>query len=172
MDGHAPYRLPELVRHPRSRIGIMRSCRQDAHGLLRGKKNSCGAKGIIGEAASWRVIDDTAFGRESRCSYLRLKLPSGISTQVVVPSVSPAALLRGTAPTVFVETPSSATLFKPVSDPEISGPPTSGTVPAVSGIAAGGAAAAGGGPQPRAAPVLRQRPPCTNSKLRRQRKAN
>src|SRR5260221_6086653 len=126
----------------------MRSRRQDAHGLLRGKKNSFGAKGIIGEAASWRVIDDTAFGRESRCSYLRLKLPSGISTQVVVPSVSPAALLRGTAPTVFVETPSSPTLFKPVSDPEISGPPTSGTVPAVSGIAGGGAAAAGGDPLP------------------------
>src|SRR5260370_1125798 len=103
----------------------MRSRRQDAHGLLRGKKNSFGAKGIIGEAASWRVIDDTAFGRESRCSYLRLKLPSGIPTQVVVPSVSLAALLQGTAPTVFVETPSSATLFKPVSDPEISGPPTS-----------------------------------------------
>src|SRR5260370_29104755 len=126
----------------------MRSRRQDAHGLLRGKKNSFGAKGIIGEAASWRVIDDTAFGRESRCSYLRLKLPSGIPTQVVVPSVSLAALLQGTAPTVFVETPSSATLFKLVSDPEISGPPTSGTVPAVSGIAGGGAAAAGGGPPP------------------------
>jgi hypothetical protein len=135
----------------------MRSRRQDAHGLLRGKKNSFGAKGIIWAAASWRVIDDTAFGRESRCSYLRLKLPSGIPTQVVVPSVSLAALLQGTAPTVFVETPSSATLFKPVSDPEISGPPTSGTVPAVSGIAGGGAAAAGGDQLPRSGRLLRQR---------------
>src|SRR5260370_17369637 len=122
----------------------MRSRRQDAHGLLRGKKNSFGAKGIIGEAASWRVIDDTAFGRESRCSYLRLKLPSGIPTQVVVPSVSLAALLQGTAPTVFVETPSSATLFKPVSDPEISGPPTSGARPTGGGIAGDSGAVAGG----------------------------
>jgi hypothetical protein len=33
--------------------------------------------------------------------------------QVVVPSVSRAALLQGTALTVFVETPSGATLSKP-----------------------------------------------------------
>src|SRR5258708_13685836 len=88
-------------------------------------------RNAFGDAASWRGIDDTAFGRKSRCSYLRFdfKLPSGIPTQVVEPSVSLAALLQGTAPTVFVETPSSATLFNPVSDPEISGPPTSGAPP-------------------------------------------
>jgi len=46
------------------------------------------------------------------------KLPTGpgIPMQVVVPSVSLAAMLQGTARTVFVETPSSATLFKPVSE--------------------------------------------------------
>jgi hypothetical protein len=43
-------------------------------------------------------IGDTACGRKSRCSYLRPKLPSGIPTQVVVPSVSLAALLQGPAP--------------------------------------------------------------------------
>jgi hypothetical protein len=43
-------------------------------------------------------------------------LPSGIPTQVVVPSVSLAAMLQGTALTIFVETPSGATLLKPVSD--------------------------------------------------------
>jgi len=60
--------------------------------------------------------------------------------QVVVPSVSLAALLQPTALTVFVETPSSATLFKPVSEGEISGPPTTGAAPAVGGIMAGGGA--------------------------------
>jgi hypothetical protein len=48
-----------------------------------------------------------------------------------VPSVSQAAVLHGTARTVFVETPSGATLSKPVADWEISGPPTSGPAPAV-----------------------------------------
>jgi hypothetical protein len=88
--------------------------------------------------------DRDAFGRKSRCSYLRLKLPSGIPMQVVVPSVSLAALLQGTAPTVFVETPSSAILLKPVSDPEISGPPTSGAPPTVGGAAGDVGAVAGG----------------------------
>jgi hypothetical protein len=67
--------------------------------------------------------------------------------QVVVPSVSLAAVLQRTAATIFVETPSSATLLKPVADWEISGPPTSGAAPAVNGIA-GGARAAGGDPLP------------------------
>jgi hypothetical protein len=65
--------------------------------------------------------------------------------QVVVPSVSLAAVLQGTARTVFVETPSSATLFKPVSECEISGPPTTGAGPAVGGIMAGGGASMAGG---------------------------
>src|ERR1700704_2638473 len=65
--------------------------------------------------------------------------------QVVVPSVSLAARLQGTARTVFVETPSSATLFKPVSECEISGPPTTGAAPAVGGIMAGGGASMAGG---------------------------
>jgi hypothetical protein len=47
-------------------------------------------------------------------------------------------MLQRTAATVFVETPSSATTFKPVSDREISGPPTTGAAPAVGGIMAGG----------------------------------
>src|SRR3977135_1191295 len=66
------------------------------------------------------------------------KLPTGpgIPMQVVVPSVSLAARLQGTARTVFVETPSSATLFKPVSECEISGPPTTGAAAAVGGIMA------------------------------------
>jgi hypothetical protein len=64
--------------------------------------------------------------------------------QVVVPSVSLAAMLQGTARTLFVETPSSATLFKPVSDSEISGPPTTGEAPAVGGIIAGGGAVMAG----------------------------
>jgi hypothetical protein len=65
--------------------------------------------------------------------------------QVVVPSVSLAAVLQGTARTVFVETPSSATLFKPVSECEISGPPTTGAAPAVGGIMVGGGASRAGG---------------------------
>ena len=65
--------------------------------------------------------------------------------QVVVPSVSLAAVLQGTARTVLVETPSSATLFKPVSEGEISGPPTTGAAPAVGGIMAGGGASMAGG---------------------------
>jgi hypothetical protein len=75
------------------------------------------------------------------------KLPTapGIPMQVVVPSVSLAAMLQGTARTVFVETPSSATLFKPVSECEISGPPTTGAAPAVGGIMAGGGASMAGG---------------------------
>jgi hypothetical protein len=60
--------------------------------------------------------------------------------QVLVPSVSLAAMLQPTALTVFVETPSSATLFNPVSECEISGPPTWGAAPAVGGIMAGGGA--------------------------------
>src|SRR5260221_10186175 len=39
--------------------------------------------------------------------------PSEVPTQVVVPSVSLAARLQGTALTVFVETPSGPTMFKP-----------------------------------------------------------
>jgi hypothetical protein len=47
-------------------------------------------------------------------------------------------MLQRTAATVFVEIPSSATTFKPVSDREISGPPTTGAAPAVGGIMTGG----------------------------------
>jgi hypothetical protein len=53
-------------------------------------------------------------------------------------------VLQRTAATVFVEIPSSAITFKPVSDREISGPPTTGAAPAVGGImAAGGKSVAG-----------------------------
>jgi hypothetical protein len=61
--------------------------------------------------------------------------------QVVVPSVSLAAMLQGTALTVFVEIPSSATLSKPVSLLGSNGPPTGGAAPTRDG----GAAAAGSG---------------------------
>jgi hypothetical protein len=76
---------------------------------------------------------------------LRLPTGPGIPMQVVVPSVSLAATLQPTALTDCVETPSAATLFKPVSDSEISGPPTWGAAPAVGGIMAGGGAPVSGG---------------------------
>jgi hypothetical protein len=44
---------------------------------------------------------------------LAFALFSGIPTQVVVPSVSRAAVPQGTALTVRVETPSGATTFNP-----------------------------------------------------------
>ena len=47
--------------------------------------------------------------------------------QVVLPSVSRATVLQGTALTVFVEMPSLATTSRPVCDPGFNGPPGSGT---------------------------------------------
>jgi len=47
--------------------------------------------------------------------------------QVVVPSVSRATVLQGTALTVFVETPSLATTSRPVGVPGFNGPPGCGT---------------------------------------------
>jgi hypothetical protein len=76
------------------------------------------------------------------------RLASGIPTQVVVPSVSLAAVLQGTALTVFVETPSSATLSKPVLLPGSNGPPTEGAAPTTGTPADGGAPEAGGEPGP------------------------
>jgi hypothetical protein len=58
-----------------------------------------------------------------------LLIGPGMPTQVVVPSVSRAALLQGTAGTVRVETPSDATLSKPASVAGSIGPPTSGGPP-------------------------------------------
>jgi hypothetical protein len=52
-------------------------------------------------------------------------------TQVVVPSVSRAALLQGAAGTIRVETPSEATLAKPACVAGCKGPPTSGGSAAV-----------------------------------------
>ena len=66
--------------------------------------------------------------------------------QVVVPSVSRAALLQGTALTVFVETPSSSTLAKPTVVPGFSGLPTGGAAPSIGTLLDGAAAAAGGDP--------------------------
>jgi hypothetical protein len=57
----------------------------------------------------------------------------GIPTQVVVPSVLLAAFLQGTARTVSVETPSDATLSKPVSVAGSNGLPTSGAPPETAG---------------------------------------
>jgi hypothetical protein len=73
------------------------------------------------EAAGWfgfvAGYDDTSLGL-NYCS----------PTQVVVPSVSWATVLQGTALTVFVETPSRPTMFKP-------GPVTaSGNEPATGGV--------------------------------------
>jgi hypothetical protein len=48
-----------------------------------------------------------------RCRRFVPALPSGMPMQVVVPSVSLAAVLQGTALTVLVETPTGATLSKP-----------------------------------------------------------
>lgn len=53
----------------------------------------------------------------SRSEHDRHYFPTGIPTQVVVPSVSLAALLHGLAGTVLVETPSSAGLASPVVEP-------------------------------------------------------
>jgi len=65
--------------------------------------------------------------------------------QVVVPSVSRAALLQGTAGTITVETPSEATLAKPACVAGCKGPPTWGGSAAVTvldararGVSAGG----------------------------------
>src|SRR5258708_2023488 len=53
--------------------------------------------------------------------------------QVVVPSVSRATVLQGTALTVFVETPSLATTSRPVGVPGFNGPPGCGTTSAPAG---------------------------------------
>lgn len=63
--------------------------------------------------------------------------------QVVVPSVSLAAVLQGTALTVFVEIPSSATLVKPTSLVMEMGPPPVGA--ARTGAPTGGGEPIGGG---------------------------
>jgi hypothetical protein len=55
--------------------------------------------------------------------------------QVVVPSVSLAAVLQGAAFTVLVEIPSSATLSQPVFVPGNSALPTGGASPEVSSAA-------------------------------------
>src|SRR5260221_8756952 len=111
--------------------------------------------GVVGRQSAGRRADafmvrprgdEAGYRRRAYRRIFAFSPRSGIPTQVVVPSVSVAAFLQGTAPTVS----SSATLFKPVSDPEISGPPTSGAPPAVGGIASDGeAVAAGGGPAPK-----------------------
>jgi hypothetical protein len=58
-----------------------------------------------------------------------LLIGPGIPMHVVVPSVSLAALLQGTAGTVCVETPSGATRSQPASVAGSNGPPTSGGPP-------------------------------------------
>ena len=63
--------------------------------------------------------------------------------QVVLPSVSRADVLHGTAFTVSVASPSSADLDMPTVVPGFCGLPTTGADPA-SGTLGGGAAAAGG----------------------------
>jgi hypothetical protein len=83
-------------------------------------------------------------------AYLRLGAGgSGIPTHVVVPSVSLANVLHGTALTVFVETPSSAILSRPVCVPGNSGLPGCGVATARGGapmpIAGGGAMSPAGG---------------------------
>ena len=58
------------------------------------------------EAAGW-------FGFVAGYDHTSLGLNYCSPTQVVVPSVSWATVLQGTALTVFVETPSRPTMFKP-----------------------------------------------------------
>jgi hypothetical protein len=60
--------------------------------------------------------------------------------QVVVPSVSLAAVPQGTALTVFVETPSSATTSRPVWLAGCNGPPCSGTTLGFAGVPIAGGA--------------------------------
>jgi hypothetical protein len=66
-------------------------------------------------------------------------------THVVLPSVSLAAALQGTAFTVLVETPSSPTLSKPTVVPGYCGLPTGGAAPETGTPVDEGAPAAGGG---------------------------
>src|SRR5262249_42749950 len=77
--------------------------------------------------------------------YLRARRApgSGIPMQVVVPSVSRADLLHGTALTVSVASPSSAALDMPTVVPGFCGLPTTGADPVIGTL--DGAAAAGGG---------------------------
>src|ERR1017187_1609687 len=76
-----------------------------------------------------------------------LLIGPGIPTQVVVPSVSLAAVLQGAARTVRVEMPSDATLSNPASvagsNGPISGGPPAGGVPAPIGCEAAGGGGAG-----------------------------
>src|SRR6266481_6065026 len=67
-------------------------------------------------------------------------------TQVVLPSVSLAAVPHGTAFTVLVEIPSSPTVSKPAGVPGLSGLPTGGAAPTVDTLADGGAVTSGGDP--------------------------
>ena len=68
----------------------------------------------------------------------------GIPTQVVVPSVSLAEVLQGTAGTVMVETPSLAVLFNPALDGEGTGSTCPGRTPgATDGSTVPGALTAG-----------------------------
>ena len=62
--------------------------------------------------------------------------------QVVLPSVSCAAVPQGTALTVLVEMPSSAGVARPTVVPGFSGVPTAGAAPAI-GTPEGGGGAAG-----------------------------
>ena len=64
--------------------------------------------------------------------------------QVVLPSVSRADVVQGTALTVSVETPSSAVLDRPTVVPGFCGLPTTGADPVVIGTFDGGGEAAGG----------------------------
>jgi hypothetical protein len=63
----------------------------------------------ISQRCSPVVVSDGKSGRRAR------QTGSGIPTQVVVPSVSRADRLHGTAGTISVEMPSGATLAKPAS---------------------------------------------------------
>jgi hypothetical protein len=74
-----------------------------------------------------------------------LLIGPGIPTQVVVPSVSLAAVLQGAARTVRVEMPSDATLSNPASVAGSNGPPIPGGTPAGGVPAPIGSEAAGGG---------------------------
>ena len=89
-------------------IGVMRRLNRHVEGVFDSSRKDHHWGG-----ASWRAIDETPFGL-SFCYrfFFALALSSGILSQVVEPSVSRAAVLHGTAFTVFVE-PSGPTLSRP-----------------------------------------------------------
>src|SRR5277367_455946 len=101
------------------------------------------ARVTAGDGALYRHYGETAFFYRV---LLALAGSPGMPMQVVAPSVSLAAAPQGTAFTVFVETPSSPTLSKPVVVPGSHAVPSAGAAPVMGTVGDGGGVTAGGDP--------------------------